>query len=129
MSEKVKVSREVADALEKLINNALVIFHGEQKTIENAITELIIRNSLGSTYHGECSVLNNLSTYEFSKILIVGYEVEQTPEEKLLSWYQEQNNIWGFHLDGEVEARVTVQAIEKTLDILGIKIKGINEQK
>ena len=63
--------------------------------------------------------------------LVNGYEVEKTPHEKLLVYYSylvdaenqlEQNNQSGSQF------RQGWQSVEKTLGILGITIKGINDK-
>lgn len=58
-----------------------------------------------------------LRTDDLIKALYIGYEVEQTPEEKLLTYYEVEKN------EQNVEAKT---AIEETLKILGLKVEGIN---
>ncbi|PFW41339.1 hypothetical protein COL28_20630 [Bacillus thuringiensis] len=107
MSEKVKVSCEVADALEL----ARVIRSDE------TITNMCISKS----FVEDQSPLNNLNPYIMVKILINGYEVEQTPEEKLMNHYKEC--VYSHTTDDQIYAR----GIKKAVNILGLEIKGINK--
>jgi hypothetical protein len=56
--------------------------------------------------------------------LVNGYEVEQTPEEKVREYYDflRSASTWNEDHAGKV------RAIEKTLDLLGIKISGVNAE-
>jgi hypothetical protein len=60
--------------------------------------------------------------------LVNGYEVEQTPEEKVREYYEgyKRMEAWRGH-DGH-DARGAVDIIETTLDLLGIKISGVNAE-
>ena len=121
MGEKVKVSRELAKAIEIATatndeSYLLWLHHDIQRT-----------GSGWEVGYPGCGPLGEIPTIEFAEILINGYEIEKTPEEKLTEWYLSLNQTWGYHLDGEVEAKIAVETIDKTLEILGIKIKGIND--
>lgn len=61
-----------------------------------------------------------LSTDDLIKALYIGYEVEQTPGEQLFRYYKDlqQNPHKGSDLKRE--------SIKKTLEILGLKVEGIN---
>lgn len=67
-----------------------------------------------------------IDTERSEKVLIVaemlayGYEVVPTPEEQFIDWYKD----FCPAIPGDA---ICLDIIHKTIDILGIKIKGINE--
>lgn len=67
MSEKVKVSKEVAEAIE----SAKSVYS------EESIVNIAIKKS----FVAEKEPLNNINPYIIVKMLLHGYEIEQTPEE------------------------------------------------
>lgn len=54
--------------------------------------------------------------------LVVGYEIEKSPEEMLREYYEEFSRF-----PDDYEAGV-LEGIYKTLDILGVTIEGINDK-
>ena len=105
MVEKIKVSREVADAIDWVKNNA---------NFENA---MFIQSN--ESWAGDSLVvLNDLKVEELARLLIIGYEIEETPEEKALVYYEElgKRNLEGIR-----------RHIANVLTIAEIKIKGIND--
>lgn len=73
MTEKLKVSREVADAIERVKINF---------SFEEIIASQIKTNRKGAPkWTGYFKPLNNLSAEKLAKALIVGYEVEMTSHE------------------------------------------------
>ncbi|MED0759107.1 hypothetical protein P4S93_18305 [Aneurinibacillus thermoaerophilus] len=113
--EKVKLTKAQADALE--IAKSL-------KAYQNDISSLLIAHISHSG--GECWAkemglhpLNHLDVETFARAVIVGYEVEMTPEEKVREKY-ESVDPW------ETYGNAYRQAIRDTLNILGIKIEGVN---
>lgn len=116
MAEKVKVSREIAEALDTVLPNGNI-----SRCIEAHVKDW--------DYHPK-KPLNNLTTEEFAKCCLVGYEVELTPEEKILDDYLiEKNNseTSPFHESRAISHGYTL-GVRSTLNFLGIKIKGINER-
>lgn len=99
--EKVKVSREVAEAIERLRKNG----HDNNSFIE------------GHVKYGyeldENKCLNELDTETLARALLIGYEVEETPQERLKEYYDKTS----------VVERIV---IAETLEILNIKVKGVN---
>lgn len=86
---KVKVSREVAEAIERLRKNG----HDNNSFIE------------GHVKYGyeldENKCLNELDTETLARALLIGYEVEETPEEEILEVYNfEYGAGWGGRLHG-----------------------------
>lgn len=100
MSGKVKVSRKVAEALRTVLPNG-----NNSSCIEEHVKGWVYEPKLP---------LNALSTEEFARCCLVGYEVEQTPEENLLDYF---NITSGYDKD----------LIRTVLLLLNIEIKGINK--
>lgn len=108
--EKVMISKEEAEALE----SALEISGGDRANV--------------SQYHGvqglwteKREALNDIDLETLNVALYVGYEVEKDPEEKVIEFYQSLDTSREFSADWHISIAVT-----KTLDLLNIKIKGIN---
>jgi DNA integrity scanning protein DisA with diadenylate cyclase activity len=58
---------------------------------------------------------------ELMEALICGYEVEKTPEERIRDYYKDRRH----SQEGSI-ASYQAESIEKTLNILGINIEGVN---
>jgi hypothetical protein len=111
--EKVKLPKEVAEAIVYLRSK------GE-------MTADIIINSCGNANSQPYTVLRayadtpkNLE--RLAHALINGFEVEQTPEDKVREIYEKAGN--------ELDSMYMVvfrNGVHKTLDALGIKIEGVN---
>ena len=116
MGEKVKVSREAAEGLRRLFACSK----------ENYSNDEILRLHYQAKYRGErwrgdwWEYINELSLSEMAQALYVGYEVEETPEEKALAYYNSFDNT----PLGETTEKM---AIRKFLNIAEIKFKGIND--
>lgn len=106
MGEKVKVSCEVARAIEFRKKESRYTFDDFMKAKYNY------------GFAKSVDVLNEISGAKLADVLINGYEVEYSPEEILVNKYKNSLRIGsGDHAN----------AIKFTLDTLDIKIKGINE--
>lgn len=123
MAEKVKVSQETAKALETALDRGsketLLIYHCNGFTDEGKLQD-------GSVWtQQEYIGLNELSPEQLAVALYVGYEIEQTPGEKVKNYF----NSWNQPIDGISNSDWTSEqkAIIGTLNRLNIKIKGINE--
>ena len=113
--EKVKLTKEQANALEILVN-----CHDK---------EICVIGRVDGIVHSEYKILNELTLDTFIKALYIGYEVELTPEEKILELY---TNTKG-NFENETLSEVTrlkclygMECIETVLNILKIEVKGIN---
>lgn len=112
---KVTVSKEVANAFEYLkeirnytSDNDLLTEHAEAIATKD--------------WYDSLEPLNKLDLITFSKMLIEGYEVEQTPGEKVAELFKAKfGDGWGNYQDG------VRYGIRKTLDTLNIKIPGVND--
>lgn len=110
MTEKVKVSREVAEAIEFLKKEFDYNF------------EAFMKVSLNDGWHinKNCTALNKISVEDLAKILINGYEVEQTPEEKVEEYYKKLLN------SDDTQCKNMALAVSHSLSLLKKRIKGVN---
>ena len=89
MTNKVKVTKKVALAIENYINGitesgakiSLLETHAARINNPKAIR--------WSEVNEDCAVLDQISLWEMAEILIYGYEVEQTMEEKIAELYDQ----------------------------------------
>jgi hypothetical protein len=112
--EKVKVSKDQ----EESIRNA---------TRDYANVATIVRSkSRGEVFPSDYDQLNQLDLDTLIRALYIGYEVEQTPEDKVREFFKEH---WDKLVDlvDQQEAKTICVTIYKTLDLLGIKIEGVND--
>ncbi|MBT2727875.1 hypothetical protein J7E63_13090 [Bacillus sp. ISL-75] len=102
--KKVLLTKEQAEALE----NALE--HCEEKAgvIENHVRDL---------WSGKRELLNRLSLETITVALYIGYEIDKSPEEKIFNLYQ-------FYSEWNNPSPKAL--IKNVLDILNIRIKGVN---
>ncbi|RIJ64110.1 hypothetical protein [Rummeliibacillus sp. POC4] len=107
MTEKVKVSRELATAIE----TALEYCGGKDEVLQEHI----------DTWSDDCIPLNSLSFLELAEILINGYEVEQTQEEKIKKLF------YGYAGENEFHESDAQKAILELLEILEKKVEGVNK--
>ncbi|EME72202.1 hypothetical protein OZL92_17440 [Bacillus sonorensis] len=109
MSEikKPVITKEQAEAFEKL---------REQYTDEEIVIKYI--ESELDLFDSGCACLYDLGFTDFLAALINGYEVEKTPEEKVREYYESYG--------GSPSAMERKEAVQDTLDLLGIKIEGVN---
>ena len=107
--EKIKVEKEIFEALK----------FWEERNRNSLEDVLYIRQHQGGFISQKLAPINNLSIEDLCKCLIIGYELEETPEEKLLDLYK-NSVINGYE---GVQFR---RGINETLKILDIKVKGIN---
>jgi len=108
--EKVTVSKEVAEAIE----------HAKRTCIVSAL----IRFADGESgfLHPKMKLLRKeLDREALLHAIFYGYEVEQTPEEKLREYYES--------LDMQSREADEAYGVRETLNILGITIEGINADK
>lgn len=120
---KVKVSKEVAEVLDMI-----------KKLSKDNLNESFQR--LGGCLYNQNVVVNSevynalrshKEEWELFNALQFGYEVEQTPEENLLDYYMKAVK---FHYSDAVskgQREGILAGIKTTLDLLEIKIDGINQ--
>lgn len=114
--EKIKLPREVAEAID------FVKHTGSHHIIENVVNpgELSTREIMVIRHHFR------KDWRLLAEALINGYEVEETPEERIKKQYQ----LWGRDAELLPESSLRYNGMrigmKDTLDMLGIKIKGVN---
>jgi hypothetical protein len=115
MSEKVVLTKKVADALESARKR------GDEEVIE------VIFDSENSYVSEETKILNGFDRMGIVHALMNGYEVEETPEDQVRGHYE---NLDMKDLRGVASYVVTGErrGIRKTLDLLGIIIAGVNDK-
>lgn len=108
---KVKLPREVADAIERLRNDGYSEYQ-------------IAWNVCNVKYpHRDLSKLDGLNGDTILRALYIGYEVESTPEDKVKEYYEQQVNVLS---KDQFKQDNTPYAIRMVLDLLEIQIKGVN---
>ncbi|HBU90275.1 MAG TPA: hypothetical protein DEB53_03555 [Bacillus pumilus] len=80
-------------------------------------------------YIRHCAVLNDLSRVSLAAALINGYEIEKSREQKVREYYKsnyaKHEKAKPFSDDDYYTTGVSA-GISRTLDLLGIKIEGVN---
>jgi len=110
MAEKAKVSREVAKVLDEV-----------RACHEPTIDDFIKRHAKGEV-GPDWEVLKRYRTIAVAHLIYSGdYEIEETPEEKILARW---NNVENILPERRFYYR---EGILDTLRLLGVKIKGINK--
>ena len=112
MSEKVTVSREVAKAIEYRRS-----IEGGGYNFKKFMQVKTARFDFGEPVE----VLNDVPIETLASALINGYEVKNTPEENLREYYDNFEKYPLEHADSQVR-----HGIRAALNILGIKIEGVN---
>lgn len=122
MSEKVLLPREVAEEIERFRKKGYGNFTIMRLAFEAYSDSLAIRKwAFDSNGRGTPDLL--------IKALVNGYEIEETPEEKLRQYYSNVNEEFNELLGSDSRLYGVLEGIENTLDILGIEIPGINVEK
>lgn len=114
--EKFKVSRAVATFIEDYEKSYMYEGWDDKMLSEHAY------QYCSGSYLDES--LKDVTPLQLSKILIYGYEVEKTPEEKLLDRY----NYYRRSARKSDYSRGVVVGIEMALTRLGIEVKGITSK-
>lgn len=123
MTEKLKVSREVADAIEYL---------GKVECDFEEVMELHVSAGWSNFSDERVTELDGLTTRELAIALINGYEVEMTPHELIQKAYKKSNVKRGVSvgLNDMILAGAEngfMNGVEFTLNTLGITVKGVND--
>lgn len=118
---KIKVSRTLAEALDDVRET-----HNDERILNLHVqTKFDASKSWGTGW----TPLNDLTALELSKILIYGYEIEETPHEKLKRLYDappqyvgEENVMLAMQLETAFR-----HGIKTALKMLDAQVKGIND--
>jgi hypothetical protein len=117
--EKVTVTKEVSEAIEHIRHNCCI-------------------GSLGNYLDGEWAsphpktrlAINELDKDSLLHAIFYGYEIEKTPEEKVRDYHNEllcrEAYLENSGCDGSQHRQGWLSVVE-TLNILGIKIEGVND--
>jgi hypothetical protein len=123
MSEEMNkplLTKEQAKAME-----AIKAKIDEGRTLTYASHTTAIRHKLkGESFFGERREASSISDDDFIAALYIGWEIEQTPEEKVREYY-ERVKPGSYHCELQ-PGDYKISAIKHTLNLLGIKIEGVN---
>lgn len=119
MVEKVKVSRKVANFLEKCKNSGDInwedaVLHEHIKIFESQHKQEAVE------INPNALCMLQYSPFELARILVLGHEIEETPKEKALAYY----NSFDYTPLGEATEKMVIR---KFLKLAEIKFEGINE--
>ncbi|MDQ0174458.1 hypothetical protein [Bacillus chungangensis] len=95
---------------------------------QGIMEDVIRKKAEGYKYKGNPSLmpLNKIDLQTLMAAMVNGYEIEKTPEEKLLAYYK---NMWMCEDDsGTMYSLGVCEGIRNTLEILGITVEGISTQ-
>ena len=124
MTEKLKVSREVADAIEYLRTTVA------DEAIMKDHADTVVNNS---PWAKKCAPLNKISLLDMASMLTNGYEVEMTSHERIMKAYNAAKRTKNGSFARTNDATYcyhsgVMTGITTALDTLGIKIKGVNDK-
>lgn len=114
MTEKVKVTKEVANAIEL----------AKEKHGDYLLHEVLRKLELNSKFRDELAPLNKLLNTQRVLAITVGYEIEHTPEDKvreIYSTYNVSDDVFPVYFSCNI-----ADVIIDVLDGLDIKIEGVN---
>lgn len=127
MDEKVKISRELTEALEFLQNNGesasdIILEFADR---ESARHEVYVDERFNNAYKLIFKHFEVIA--DLAAALINGYEIEETPEEKVANIYWKKRELCNTTKAIKWEHDAYANGIMFTLETLGIKIKGLND--
>lgn len=109
VSDKVKLTKEQAEA----VVSACISWEKHQ------IVKIHLENP--NDWCNDCEALSGIKPDTIIRALYIGYEVEQSTEEKIYELWKSQK-----YSKADDQIR-TEYGIERVLEIIGMKVKGINE--
>lgn len=110
----VKVSREIAE----LISSEVIEYGGPENFLK-------VHSNINNQWKGHLRALNEITIWEMAQALINGYEIEETPEERIKKVYLLRKGD-SINMD-DTWSKAFVRAIDFLLEELDIKIEGIND--
>lgn len=124
--EKIQVSREVADFIDKYEKNLACVPGWKD--------HLIMEHSRNwyedfENSKEEAMCMSKISPLMLSRILIYGFEVEESPEERLVKLFHDPATSYEYEDDAAIRMRLQTafrHGVKTALKILDIKVKGIN---
>lgn len=120
----VKVKKEIVDLINKALNNKK--WNYTKSEIYEVHYRMVIDKN--GKWVDDMSPLNDVSTKELLAVLFGEYEIEETPEEKILKIYKNYLELKD-HFDDDVakQAHGFLLGVNFTLQNLNVKIEGINK--
>ncbi len=125
--DKVKVSREVAEVLNTLEKTKL----SKDAVLRNYAT-FLDEGVERKTNPCQTFVNDGISLLGLAEILVKGYEVEQTPAEKIKELFEKNLDMYDQAKENGLDEEAMFRdgrsdGILRTLEILNIKVPGVNE--
>lgn len=108
MTEKVKVSKKVAVAIDAALAD-----------IQSNKAILMVHEDAGK-WTEEFEPLNTLDFDTLARAIYIGFEVVQTPEEKVEEYYKK------LLYSDDKHCKIMALSVRHTLSLLKIRIKGVN---
>lgn len=108
-TDKIRVSKELKQELDELFESC------ELSSEKIAIVAKIINSETKPFAKG--SILSRKSRFQVAELLMYGY---QTPDEELREWVDK------LRIRTEEYSLLKMEAVMKTLEILGISVEGVN---
>ena len=116
--DKVKVSSEMNKAIESALDE-----------YDRDPNDVLANHKYDWVF--ECAPLNSLNHFQLAELLINGYEVEQTPQEKIKAYFDNCERILGEFKDGcllmNADYKGRREGVLATLSLLNIKVSGVND--
>lgn len=119
---KVAVPREVAEAIDHL----RTITYSNHEIMRLALN--VFGNPKACVVHGWAFGSNGGGTPDLlMQALVNGYEIEKSPEDRVREYYERQIvKMPGYFNYEHAASRLRRSTVIETLDMLGIKIEGVN---
>jgi hypothetical protein len=122
MTEKVRIPRKVAEAIEYLLSHKHYGYTKEKLLVSHAEMEKYPKRY----WTEEARPLNNIGLLVLAEVLVNGYEVEKEPEDMLLKEYKSMNGAATPKTEFGRAAIERRKGFLTALDILGVKVEGVN---
>ena len=120
-ANKVKVSKEVAEAIEQLRKS-----RDDDEILYQASSVILSVGRFKRKDKSAIVTLHEISPTKLARALINGYEIEQTPAEKVAEQYRNRKKLFdkfGYDVDAGAMA-----GIEFVAEAYGLKIEGIGDR-
>jgi len=118
-ANKVKVSKEVAEAIEQLRKS-----QDDEKILYQASSVILEIGRFKRKDKSAIVTLHEISPMKLARALINGYEIEQTPAEKVAEQYRNRSELFErFEHDEDLGAMIGIKFVA---DAYGLKIEGVN---
>lgn len=129
-TEKAKLTKEEADSVRYLMN-LWGLEDRDNKSIDDRSISILVTEKIDEDWGDieQAIPAKELPHGKFIRAITVGFEVEQTPEEKLLELH---DHYFKSTTMGSMDARFfagKVAGIRETLSTLGFVIEGINKSE